>query len=260
MRSDESMKHAQRTDIGRIRTVNEDRYSVLNDLGGYMLAVIADGMGGHQAGDTASYLAVDTIVSQLKVLHEDMTFEECKVLMKRAILLANERVFELSSERAHYRGMGTTIVVALASPDYVVIGHIGDSRAYMIRKSQIKQLTVDHSLVSELVKSGQITAEEASNHPRRNVLTRALGTESAIEVEMNDFEWTKNDMLLLCTDGLSNLLDDPTILKLIEEDDGLQNKVDRLVDAALAAGGDDNITAVLLANSGPDALQRSEGA
>ncbi|MCC2685836.1 MAG: protein serine/threonine phosphatase [Paenibacillaceae bacterium] len=251
---------AQRTDIGRIRTVNEDRYSVLNDLGGYTLAVIADGMGGHQAGDTASYLAVDTIVRQLKVLHDGMTFEECKYHVKKAILLANERVFEMSSERAHYRGMGTTIVVALASPDYVTIGHIGDSRAYMIRKSKIKQLTEDHSLVSELVRSGQITVEEASNHPRRNVLTRALGTEAAIEVEMNDFEWTKDDLLLLCTDGLSNLLDDPTMLKLIEEDGDLHSKVNRLVDTALVAGGDDNITAVLLANKDSDASQRSEGA
>lgn len=242
------MRTAQKTDIGRIRMVNEDRFVVQNDWRGFTLAIVADGMGGHQAGDIASQMAVDMIVEQLQAVHPGMSAEERKLAIRSAIETANERIFDFASRREKYRGMGTTVVVALASPETLVIGHIGDSRAYLVRQDSIVQLTQDHSLVNELVRTGQITAEEASTHPRRNVLTRALGTEPAITAELNEFSWQEGDTVLLCSDGLSGLVDASTLLHLIHTGNSLEEKVQLLVDEALAAGGDDNITVVLIAN------------
>jgi len=242
------MKTAQKTDIGRIRSINEDRFFVQRDLHGYTLAIVADGMGGHQAGDIASQMAVDIIYEDLQGLTSSMSIEQRKEAMQKAIETANERIFEFASGRDGYRGMGTTVVVALTDPHSIVIGHIGDSRAYLVRRDEMIQLTEDHSLVNELVRTGQITSEEATNHPRRNVLTRALGTEPRTRAEMGDFSWQEGDMLLLCSDGLSGLIDCPTMLKLVQSGNSPEEIVDRLVEQALNAGGDDNITVVLLAN------------
>lgn len=242
------MKIANRTDIGRIRTINEDRCVVQPNLNGFSLAIVADGMGGHQAGDVASQMAIERIQEQLQSVHTGMSIEEAKKAVREAIEQANRQIYEFASSRDQYRGMGTTVVVVLAEEEYILIGHIGDSRAYLCNQGKFIQLTEDHSLVSELVRSGQITQEEASVHPRRNVLTQALGTEARVEVSLNHFPWHEEDLVLLCTDGLSGLVDSEVLFAILRTKLDLQRKANQLVERALIAGGDDNVTVILLAN------------
>lgn len=242
------MLTAQRTDAGRIRLINEDRAAVRHDLNGFTLAIVADGMGGHQAGEIASQMAIELIQSRLQTVHARMTVEQCKDAVRDAILSANDKVFEFASDQARYQGMGTTVVVALAARHGLVIGHIGDSRAYLMADGSIRQLTEDHSLVNELIKSGQITPDEANVHPLRNVVTRALGTEKQVDVDVDYVTWSRGSILLLCSDGLSGLVEEETLVEVLNERKDLEWKVDRLVEHALEAGGGDNITAVLLEN------------
>lgn len=243
------VKTANQTDVGRVRMVNEDRSVVQEDLNGFVLAIVADGMGGHQAGDVASQMAVDIIQNKLQAIPPGAPVEERKKRVQEAIELANENIFNFASQRENYYGMGTTVVTVLADEHSVVIGHIGDSRAYKFNNGQIEQLTEDHSLVNELVKNGQITREEATHHPRRNVLTRALGTESTIEVDIQDLPWKNGELLLICSDGLSSLVSNEQLLALVNGTGALDDKAKQLVNEALEAGGDDNITVVLVSNA-----------
>ncbi|TVY08812.1 Stp1/IreP family PP2C-type Ser/Thr phosphatase [Paenibacillus cremeus] len=239
---------AYQTDIGRVRMINEDRAVVQENLSGLTLAIVADGMGGHQAGDMASSMAVELIEQGLQSLHPEVPWEERQTLLRETIETANEKIFEFAAQRDNYHGMGTTVVAVLADDEHAVIGHIGDSRAYLIRGESIEQITEDHSLVNELVRSGQISREEAIHHPRRNVLTRALGTEPTIEVDVQQINWQSGDLLLICSDGLSNLVEPAQMVQQVAGGGELEPKVQRLVHDALEAGGDDNITVVLLAN------------
>lgn len=246
------MEIAMKTDVGRIRTINEDRVLVKVVHSGVSWGVIADGMGGHQAGDIASQVAVDTINEHLQQLLTADASEQDEVelaaLLREAVFRANEKVFTIASSEDHYHGMGTTVVVSLMTNNKLVIGHIGDSRAYRWDGEQLIQLTEDHSLVNELLKSGQISAEEANHHPRRNVLTRALGTEPFVEVEVKSFSWKPHDILLLCTDGLSGLVERERIQQVLSTADELEGKSEQLIELALQAGGDDNVTVLLVAN------------
>lgn len=242
------LRLAYQSDIGRVRMVNEDRAIVQEDLNGWALAIVADGMGGHQAGDIASTMAVELIQDGLQRVNPNLSAEERQRQLQTAIEVANEKIFEFASQRENYHGMGTTVVTVLARDDRAVIAHIGDSRAYRIRDESIEQLTEDHSLVNELVRSGQISREEANHHPRRNVLTRALGTEPTIEVDVQEITWQPGDLLLLCSDGLSSLVEKNKLLQTVAGEGELEAKVQQLVKAALDAGGDDNITVVLIAN------------
>jgi len=237
-----------RTDIGKVRLVNEDRAAVQPELNGLGLAIVADGMGGHQAGDLASQMAVETIQAELQSIHGNMPVSECKEALRAAIERANENIYEFASQRENYYGMGTTVVVTLASRELLMIGHIGDSRAYKINADGVLQLTEDHSLVNELVRNGQITPEEAEHHPRRNVLTRALGTEPGVEVDLHEYAWQKGDTILLCTDGLSGLVDAQRIGDIVRSHADIEQAAQALIDSALDAGGDDNVTVILLAH------------
>lgn len=239
---------ANKTDIGHTRTKNEDRALIRNDLNGFTLAIVADGMGGHQAGDIASQLAIEIIQDQLQMIHIDLPVEERKLIVRQAIYMANDSIYQLASTKLQYQGMGTTVVLAIATEEWLLIANIGDSRAYKASEKSIIQLTEDHSLVSELVKNGQITAEEASFHPRRNVLTRALGTEQNVTIDIYDYVWSDKDFLLLCTDGLSGFVDNQQILQILNQNEDIYFKADKLVESALEAGGEDNITVVLLSN------------
>jgi protein phosphatase len=243
------MLTAYRTDAGRVRLINEDSAAVRNQWNGFTLAIVADGMGGHQAGEVASQMAIELVESELKSVDLGMSLAERTEAVRSAIAAANERVFEFASSKSKYQGMGTTVVAALATPNDVIIGHIGDSRAYLVTSGTIRQLTEDHSLVNELVKSGQITPEEAVVHPLRNVVTRALGTERQVEIDMFHCAWQRGDLLLLCSDGLSGLVGEEEILDVLTRKERPDWKVGRLVDLALEEGGGDNITAVLLENS-----------
>lgn len=242
------MLTVNRSDIGRIRMANEDRSWAGVTSGGLTMAIVADGMGGHQAGDVASQLAVDAFREAMEPLQAGASAEEAQRCLREAIARANEVVYDMASRNEQYHNMGTTVVAALfIEESLLVIGHIGDSRAYRISSgSAITQLTEDHTLVNELVRSGQISAEEAAHHPRRNVLTRALGTDDEVELDVQTFDWSGDDILLLCSDGLSGMISDEDILQAVSAQASLDEKADRLISMALAAGGDDNITVVLL--------------
>ena len=227
--------------------MNEDRAWAATLPSGATAAIVADGMGGHQAGDVASQLAVDTFREAIASVPADLSAEQAKTALCQAILQANEAVFELAARHEHYRNMGTTVVAALLLDGSGYIGHIGDSRAYKRRDDTLSRLTEDHTLVNELAKSGQISPEEAANHPRRNVLTRALGTDRDVEVDLKAFSWKPGDLLLLCSDGLYSMVSDEEMrATLLEEELDLDGKADRLIALALEAGGDDNVTVLLI--------------
>lgn len=240
------MRMVSRTDVGRIRTVNEDRAVVQRLASGYSLAIVADGMGGHQAGDVASQMAIEIIGQELEKIPALIPLEECRQRLVSAVRTANEQIYQVSVEQEQYKGMGTTVVAALAADKDMLIAHIGDSRAYKLNGETLIQLTADHSLVNELVKSGQITPEEASYHPRRNVLLRALGTEPEIETDVTHVELVPGDVFVLCSDGLSNLIESATIASILHHHENLETAAEQLIRSALQAGGDDNITVVLM--------------
>ena len=244
---------ANRSDIGKVRSVNEDSSWAerLND--DLALAIVADGMGGHQAGDVASQMAVDAFreLFQQDVIKHNLSLEECRMLLRQSITRANEAIFEMASRNEQYYNMGTTIVAALLSPGNAIIGHVGDSRAYRIASGRLEQLTEDHTLVNELVKSGQLNAEEAASHPRRNVLTRAVGTDAATDIDIQSVQWSDSDILLLCSDGLTNMVSEELLLETASDEMlALDERAGKLVELALQAGGDDNITVILLQTAG----------
>ena len=229
-----------RTDTGRKRRRNEDALVCEPPL-----FAIADGMGGAKAGEVASRLAAETLREQEL---GDLPAPEQTVELIRE---ANRRVFAYSSENASARGMGTTMTVALVEENKVTIGHVGDSRAYLLRDEQLTQLTQDHSLVAELVRSGRLSAEEAESHPRRSVITRALGTDSEVEVDVFSLQGQDRDIYLLCSDGLTSMVSDDEIASLLSASrDDLDEATKKLVAAANQAGGEDNISVVLFSLEG----------
>jgi PPM family protein phosphatase len=219
---------------GRKRRHNEDTYVVQPPL-----FAVADGMGGARAGEVASGLAAAA------VQESDTDGQSGEARVAAVIEEANRRVFRRATEDREASGMGTTMTVALVEDDQVAIGHVGDSRAYLIRDGRLEQLTNDHSLVAELVRSGKLTPEEAESHPQRSVITRALGTEADIDVDTFSIDAAPGDVFLLCSDGLTTMVDDETILTAVEEHrDNLKAAAKALVNAANRGGGEDNITVV----------------
>lgn len=241
--------------VGRVRQVNEDYYACIADLNGRVLAVVADGMGGHQAGDIASKLAVERIVKELRHLDKDIDGDDAREQLMNAVLHANKEVFEYAVEHPECNGMGTTVVAALLGPTSVITAHIGDSRLYHFNQDGLVMKTEDHSLVNELVKSGQITPEEASVHPHRNVIMRSLGTEPDVLIDLGQFAWSEGDVVLICSDGLSNKVSSASLEEWLNKMVSLQAKVDGLLEEALTAGGEDNITLVAIRNT-PDTSQK----
>jgi PPM family protein phosphatase len=225
------------TDSGRKRRRNEDTLVIAPPL-----FAVADGMGGAQAGEVASKLAATTL--------EDTDSGSLKGEERVVSLIqeANRRVFERASSDPSTSGMGTTMTVALVEPNRVVIGHVGDSRAYLLRDHALEQLTEDHSLVHELMKSGKLSPEEAEVHPQRSVITRALGTDPDVDVDTFSVDTQTGDIFLLCSDGLTTMVDDDDILDVLERHhDDLDRAAKSLVSAANRGGGEDNITVVAFA-------------
>ena len=233
------------TDTGRRRRRNEDSYVCEPPL-----FAVADGMGGAQAGEVASGLAA-------AVLEEANGEQLSEQRIVELIQEANRRVFQRSNEDAAASGMGTTMTVALVdSADTVTIGHVGDSRAYRIRDGRLEQLTDDHSLVAELMRSGKLSPEEAETHPQRSVITRALGTEPDVDVDTFRVEATPGDVFLICSDGLTSMVPDGEIARIVGDGRGdLDGVARRLVEAANSSGGEDNITVVVfeITEAGADA-------
>ncbi len=233
--------------VGCVRQVNEDFFACTVDMQGRVLAIVADGMGGHKAGDVASRMAVERIVSELRDMESNLTREDERERLLKAVMLANEEVYRYAEAHPECSGMGTTVVVSLIDEQGGVTAHIGDSRLYLFAGT-LTQRTEDHSLVQELVKSGQITIQEASYHPQRNVLMRALGTEENVLIDLGEFVWNEGDIVLLCSDGLSNKVPTQVMEQLLRQPIPLQEQVDALVQYALDAGGEDNITLIAVRN------------
>jgi PPM family protein phosphatase len=223
-----------RSDIGRLRQRNEDAYLLKEPL-----FVVADGMGGHRGGDVASALALETIGSAASP-------EATPRALVDEIKRANRAVLERGESDRDLRGMGTTLTAVLTEDAKAHVVHVGDSRAYLLRDGTLQQLTEDHTLVQRMVREGRLTEDEAAQHPQRSILTRALGVDEDIPVDELSLDIHPGDRLLLCTDGLTNMVERDRIQEILESEDDPQAACDKLIDAANRAGGDDNITVVLL--------------
>lgn len=228
------------TNIGLIRKANEDNYLVDKDR---KLFVVADGMGGHQGGKLASGLAIKTIDEYCELKEKP---EDYRVLLEKIIKKANLLIYEKAHTEDGFIGMGTTVTAALFKDNNLFIANIGDSRAYIINNEKITLLTEDHSLVRVLVNKGEITEEEAINHPNKNILIRALGIEPEVDVDIFNIKVKKGDFLLLCTDGLTNLVRDKEILEIVEKNITAEDSINELMNVALNRGGNDNITIILV--------------
>lgn len=246
-RRGDAVRSAWRTHVGNVRQVNEDRVWCGELPGGWTAAVVADGMGGHKAGDVASELAVGCIEDALQYWNPEMEAEPGVQSLHEMIRKANKVVFETASLNEQYHNMGTTVVMAIVGPDGGWIGHVGDSRIYRLRQGVLEQLTEDHTVINELSKAGQLTPEEAARHPLRHAITRSVGTDKDVKADVAVIDWQPGDRLLLCSDGLSNMVEDKLLeMTLSEPEADLEDTADRLVEMALDAGGDDNVTIVIV--------------
>ncbi|NLY73778.1 MAG: Stp1/IreP family PP2C-type Ser/Thr phosphatase [Firmicutes bacterium] len=228
------MRVAGRTDQGKVRELNEDAFGYRDGL-----FVVADGMGGHQAGEVASAIAVETI------LQADLS-GDIKKALQTALETANKAILNQANRSEDFNGMGTTAAVLYLEKERAFITHVGDSRVYYLSGSVLKQLTSDHSLVNELVKTGEITVEEARTHPQRNILTRALGSHETLDAEILEIEVAPGDKFLLCSDGLSGTVPETVIKEYLIREDDPEVIVDQLINYANELGGADNITVILV--------------
>jgi protein phosphatase len=249
---------ASLSDVGRVRNRNEDACREFENAAGRRLLVLADGMGGHRAGATASRVTVETIGEIFH--HPDSASEDPDSLLRRAVETANTRVHEMAKQDAELRGMGTTAVALLLAPDgRGWVAHVGDSRAYRYRDNQLGALTSDHSVVAELERRGLISAEQAAVHPRRNEILRCVGIDAQVEVDAAAVDLLPGDRFLLCSDGLSCMLDETEIAVIL--DDHPPAKAARLlVERANEHGGHDNVTVqVVEVGAGGAGLEMEEG-
>ena len=236
------MKTFSKIDVGRRRNTNQD-YAFVSDkpLGNLPnLLVIADGMGGHRAGDFASRYAVESLVEAI----ESSTESTPEGIFQSAIRFANQKLFEASKQDARLEGMGTTMVVATVVERTLYFANIGDSRMYLLNKD-IKQLSKDHSFVQEMVRLGGINMEDAKHHPDKNLITRAVGVKEKVEMDFFEYRLKKSDMLLMCTDGLSNMVEDEDIFRIVKSSRDIVEAVETLVERANENGGNDNIGVIL---------------
>ena len=237
------MQIFSKTDRGRVRTDNQDAYFAGKITDDSAFAVVCDGMGGANAGNVASELAVRHISEYvIRSYRDGMDMTDTEKTLKNAIVSANISLYDKAVNNAELAGMGTTAVAAFVKDGTAVIAHVGDSRIYLVN-GEIKQLTRDHSVVQSLIESGKITPEDAKVHPRKNVITRALGAEENVAVDSDCLNLSNGDTLLLCSDGLTNFLDDKDILKVFQNND-ISAVAERLVEEANENGGGDNITVV----------------
>ena len=245
-----------RSDVGRRRKLNEDSYVVAADLG---LFAVCDGMGGHNAGEVASGMAVETLSAFIRESHAieferiswafgvDASLSRDGNRIRTAIKLANERVFNAANARAECAGMGTTVVVALVKDQLLTVGWAGDSRCYVLRDGQLTQLTRDDSWVSAAASEGILSAEEIERHPLRNIITKAVGARDSIDVDIVEEPLRPGDRVVLCTDGLHSMIGAPEILDCLNQSSNdIVQAVERLIAAANEAGGKDNVSVVVL--------------
>lgn len=231
------------TDIGRKRKLNQDFVYSSDEAVGNLknVYIVADGMGGHQAGDYASKCTVETMVREIKGCFEQSPIR----ILSRAIRIANDQVRRKAREDESLYGMGTTVVAATVLGKYLQVANVGDSRLYIINE-EVRQITRDHSLVEEMVRMGGLDREAARNHPDKNIITRAIGARDTIEIDFFHEELKSGDLILMCSDGLTNMLEDEEIGRILKTPGTIEKRAERLIDAANQNGGRDNIAVILI--------------
>nr|WP_106785152.1 Stp1/IreP family PP2C-type Ser/Thr phosphatase [Lysinibacillus timonensis] len=245
------MKFTVESDIGLKRKVNEDRAAFIERLDHFKLAILADGMGGHNAGDVASEMAIkemeylfkNAISKNFETIHKKRTW------MYEVIKTINEKIYKYSLKNQECNGMGTTLIAVLIDKEQCLISHIGDSRVYHFTSKKVELITRDHSYVNILVENGEISEEEAENHPQKNVIIKALGTETTIEPDFYEVNLEEDSYLLICSDGLSNKLSTDEMSAILILDMSIEEKGRKLVQLANDSGGEDNISLVLMSVS-----------
>lgn len=232
------------TDKGKHRSINQDNYYV-QTKGPYPYFVVADGMGGKNAGEIASQEAIRYIVSYVEAQLKNFPLDDPYGWMEEVFLQANGFVHQLSTENQKYEGMGTTLVFAIQMKDILYIGNVGDSRLYAIGGKEVLQLTKDHSVVASLVEKGEISEKEAINHPQKNIITRALGVDTQVQADIFQHLISGEDIFMMCTDGLSNRVKKEDIIEIMSQTIGLQKKAEQLIEFANQVDGTDNSTVIL---------------
>ena len=242
------LEHTIRTHPGCIRKKNEDSYYV-SSADGHSFFAVADGMGGHAAGEVASHLAIEALQNNVSKYLSDLSLDDqvkIRDFLMRSIFEANENILAQQIQKPEQKGMGTTLTVSVFFNDELFTGHVGDSQVHLFNASGHYQVTEDHSVAMELLKNKEIAPEDVYDHPRRNILTRALGTSSFLEIDFYTTVLQERDYILLCTDGLTNMLRPPEIRDIIFRSANLEEAADQLLARANALGGWDNITFVLI--------------
>ena len=236
------MKTFSKTDIGRKREVNQDYVFVSDQPVGNIpnLLIVADGMGGHNAGDYASKFVVQVLKKELEKSREDGP----RAMLRKAIASANHQLIAESKTDAKLEGMGTTLVAATVIEHTLYFANVGDSRLYLLN-DEIRQLSKDHSLVQEMVRLGGLNAEEAKHHPDKNIITRAIGVKEDIEIDFFEYRLKKGDIILMCTDGLSNMVEDEEIFQIVRSSRDVVEAVEQLIERANSNGGKDNIGVIV---------------
>lgn len=240
------MKAVFVTDRGKVRQHNEDSGGIIQNLDGHRLAIVADGMGGHLAGEVASGMTLLELKKQWEIAKGITTADKAEKWLKEQILHVNQLLYDHARSNSECDGMGTTIVAAISTEHFATVANIGDSRCYLLNESGFNQVTVDHSLVNELVRFGQISKEDAEHHPRKNVLLRALGTEEKVEMDIKTIIFEEGDCLLLCSDGLSNKVSEQEMKEILSSDCLHEQKAAKLISLANDYGGEDNISLAIV--------------
>ena len=236
------------TDPGMVRSQNQDHYAIVKLGRDQLLAIICDGMGGARSGNIASQMAVEVFVEEVKrTTRANMKPDRIDNMLEQALEMANEAVYEQSQLSEEYRGMGTTLVAAFFQKDQLTVANVGDSRAYLFNKDGVKSITTDHSLVELMVQRGEITREAAKFHPGKNLITRAVGTETKVSCDLYHLKLNKGDSVLLCSDGLSNVMSDQEILFEVIHGVNKNDCCQRLMNIANYRGSPDNVTVALIA-------------
>ena len=243
------MEYCYLTDPGKVRDHNEDSVAIVKNVNDEILMAVADGMGGHRGGEIASSIAINIIARRFSEIPEIGDKESAISWIQNIVGEANKAIYKYTAEHPESEGMGTTVVLAILAKDFLLFGNIGDSSGYVIKNKKLHKITTDHTLVNLLVKSGELTLEEAKEHPRKNVLMRALGATQ--DVEMDVFDVTDEvEGILLCSDGLTNMLTDEQITKVLNEDHTGEEKLQKLVIKSNNRGGTDNISIAYLNKGG----------
>ncbi len=239
------MKHYYLTDPGKVRDHNEDNVTIISNQNNEFILAVADGMGGHSCGEVASKITIDTIREEFEKLETIGTKEDAIEFLRNIVKDINDKIFDYADKHPESKGMGTTLVIAIKTDDYILYGNIGDSSGFVLKNNELHKVTKDHTLVNLLVSTGELSPEEAKYHPRKNILMRALGANNPIDIDIFDVD-TSVKGLFLCSDGLTNMLSVEQIEKVLNSKLPIEEAIIKLINKANMRGGLDNISIAYL--------------